>query len=284
MEQENRNNYHVLLIDGPDQKGLIYKITGAIFDLGLNIISNSEFVDPEASRFFMRSEFTGAVNGEALLAKLQAVLPATFNLALHKPHKKKIVVLATTEHHCLADLLIRNEFGKMNATIQAVISNHGDLKPLVEKFQLPFHHVPHGNKAREAHEAEIVKFIDRYQPEYIVLAKYMRILTPAFVNRYKDNIINIHHSFLPAFIGANPYEQAYHRGVKIIGATAHFVNEKLDEGAIIEQEVIQIDHKFSPEDMRQAGQDVEVITLAKALKYVFEDRVFIYGNKTIIFK
>jgi formyltetrahydrofolate deformylase len=138
--------------------------------------------------------------------------------------------------------------------------------------------------SREAHEAEISKIIGQYSPDYIVLAKYMRILTPAFVAAFKNRIVNIHHSFLPAFIGANPYEQAFLRGVKIIGATSHFVTENLDEGPIIVQEVIEIDHTFSAEDMRQAGQDVEVLTLARALKYVFEDRVFINHNKTIIFK
>lgn len=275
---------HVLLIDGPDQKGLIYKITGCIFDQGLNIVSNSEFVDPESSWFFMRSEFTGLDDGDDLLEKLRELLPPTFNLVLNKPTKKKAIVMVTKEHHCLADLLVRNEFGKMNASIQCVISNHDNLQDLVEKFHVPFHHVPVGDKSREDHESEILAIIDQYQPDYIVLAKYMRILTAEFVNRFTNRLVNIHHSFLPAFIGADPYEQAFHRGVKIIGATAHFVTEKLDEGAIIDQEVIQIDHKFTVEDMRQAGQDVEVLTLAKALKYVFEDRVFIENNKTIIFK
>jgi formyltetrahydrofolate deformylase len=274
---------HVLLIDGPDQKGLIYKITGCIFDQGLNIVSNSEFVDPESSWFFMRSEFTGD-DGTGLLEKLRETLPPTFTLVLNNPAKKNIVVMVTKEHHCLADLLVRNEFGKMNATIQAVISNHDNLQDLVDKFHVPFHHVPVTDKSREDHEAEILAIIDQYQPDYIVLAKYMRILTSDFVNRFVNRLINIHHSFLPAFIGVDPYEQAFHRGVKIIGATAHFVTEQLDEGAIIDQEVIQIDHKYTVDDMRQAGQDVEVITLAKALKCVFEDRVFIKNNKTIIFK
>ncbi len=275
---------HVLRIDGPDQKGLIYKITGVIFDNKLNIISNHEFVDPQTSHFFMRSEFTGEVNEGKLIADLHVALPASFNVFMTHPGKKRIVVLATKEHHCLADLLIRNEFSKINATIVAIISNHDVLRPLVEKFKIPFHHVPSDVVSREAHEAEVSRIIGQYGPDYLVLAKYMRILTPAFVAAFKNRIVNIHHSFLPAFIGANPYEQAFQRGVKIIGATSHFVTENLDEGPIIVQEVIEIDHTFSAEDMRQAGQDVEVMTLARALKYVFEDRVFINHNKTIIFK
>jgi formyltetrahydrofolate deformylase len=275
---------HVLLIDGPDQKGLIYKVTGAIFNNKLNIISNHEFVDPQSDHFFMRSEFTGDVTEEKLLVDLKALLPATFNLAIRHPGKKRIVVLATKEHHCLADLLVRTEFSKINATILAVISNTEILRPLVEKFKIPFHFVPSKETTREAHEADILKTIAQYNPEYLVLAKYMRILTPAFVTRFNNRIINIHHSFLPAFIGANPYEQAFQRGVKVIGATSHFVTEKLDEGPIIVQEVIQIDHTFSAESMMQAGEDVEVLTLAKALKLVLEDRVFINTNKTIIFK
>jgi formyltetrahydrofolate deformylase len=275
---------HVLRIDGPDQKGLIYKITGVIFDNELNIISNHEFVDPQTGHFFMRSEFTGDVNEDKLLADLRVALPASFNVVITHPGKKRIVVLATKEHHCLADLLIRNEFSKINATIVAIIGNHDVLQPLVEKFKIPFQHVPSKDLTREAHEAQISKIINQYNPDYLVLAKYMRILTPAFVNAFKNRIVNIHHSFLPAFIGANPYEQAFQRGVKIIGATSHFVTENLDEGPILVQEVIEIDHTFSAEAMRQAGEDVEVLALAKALKYVLEDRVFINTNKTIIFK
>ncbi len=284
MEEACQAGNHVLRIDGPDQTGLIYKITGVIFNNKLNIISNHEFVDPQTSHFFMRSEFTGDVNEDKLIADLHTTLPASFTVFMTHPGKKRIVVLVTKEHHCLADLLIRNEFSKINATIVAVIGNHDVLRPLVEKFRIPFHHVPSEGKPREAHEAEVAKIISQYGPDYVVLAKYMRILTPAFVAAFKNRIVNIHHSFLPAFIGANPYEQAFQRGVKIIGATSHFVTENLDEGPILVQEVIEIDHTFSAEAMRQAGEDVEVLALAKALKYVLEDRVFINANKTIIFK
>jgi formyltetrahydrofolate deformylase len=275
---------YVLLIDGQDEKGLIHKITGAIYYQGLNIVSNSEFVDPKSNHFFMRSEFNGDINPEVLVAKLREILNHHFNIRLTQMRKKRIVLMASKEHHCLADLLIREEYGNLNAEIVAVISNSNVLEPLVQKFKKKFHHIPHDNLSREQHEAEILKVIGEYKPDYIVLAKYMRIFTPEFVKPFENRIVNIHHSFLPAFIGVNPYEQAYERGVKMIGATSHFVSENLDEGPIIVQEIIHIDHKFSAEDMRQAGRDVEVLTFAKALKLVFEERVFINGNKTVIFE
>lgn len=275
---------YILLVDCTDEKGLIHKITGILFNQGLNIISNSEFVEEENHKFFMRSEFTGEVNEEAIIAQLREVLPIDSHINLIKQRKKKIVIFATKEHHCLGDLLIKNEYSEMNAEILAVIANYLDLESLVAKFGLPFHHITHQNKSREEHEEQILKVLEIYKPDYIVLAKYMRILTPRFVSLYENKIINIHHSFLPAFVGANPYEQAFKRGVKIIGATSHFVTEHLDEGPILVQEIISIDHTYTVEDMKHAGREVEIITLSKALKLVLEDRVFISNNKTIIFQ
>lgn len=275
---------YILLVDCTDEKGLIHKITGILFNQGLNIISNSEFVEEENHNFFMRSEFTGEVNEEAIIAQLREVLPIDSHINLIKQRKKKIVIFATKEHHCLGDLLIKNEYSEMNAEILAVITNHLDLESLVAKFGVPFHHITHQNKSREEHEEQILKVLEIYKPDYIVLAKYMRILTSRFVSMYENKIINIHHSFLPAFVGANPYEQAFKRGVKIIGATSHFVTEHLDEGPILVQEIISIDHTYTVEDMKHAGREVEIIALSKALKLVLEDRVFISNNKTIIFQ
>ncbi len=275
---------YILLIDGPDQPGLIHKITGTIFYQGLNITSNSEFVDQKTNHFFMRSEFMGDLNCDNLLAGLKNALSGDYNIKLTKQIPKKIAVMVTKEHHCLADVLIRHEFKKINADIQCVIGNHEDLRPLVERFDLPFHFVSHNDKEREEHEKEVMKILDKYALDYLVLAKYMRILTPEFVKKFKNKIVNIHHSFLPAFIGANPYEQAFERGVKIIGATSHFVNEELDQGPIIVQEILNVDHSFDAQAMKRAGQDAEVLALAKALHLVFEDRVFINGNKTVVFK
>ena len=275
---------YILLVDCSDEKGLIHKITGVLYENGLNIISNNEFVEEESEHFFMRSEFTGEVNEHTIITQLRDVLPDNANIDLVKYRKKKIIVFVTKEHHCLGDLLIKNEYKEINAEIVAVISNYPDLESLVSKFKIPFYYFSNQDKTREDHEEEIFKILEKFDYDYIVLAKYMRILTPKFVSKFKNRIINIHHSFLPAFIGAEPYVQAFNRGVKIIGATSHFINEELDEGPIIVQEVIQVDHKYSVKDMQRAGREVEIISLSKALKLVFEDRIFISNNKTIIFE
>jgi formyltetrahydrofolate deformylase len=193
------------------------------------------------------------------------------------------VLLATKESHALGDILIRYMDGDLGADIECVIANHDTLRDLVERFDIPFHHIPAEDMSREDHEAKVMQQIDQYEFDYIVLAKYMRILTPDFVKAYPQKIINIHHSFLPAFIGANPYKQAYERGVKIIGATAHFVTDDLDEGPIIAQDVIPVNHRFSWKDMQRAGRDGEKIVLSRALSLVLQDRVFVNGNKTVIF-
>ncbi len=276
-------NNHILLIDCPDQKGLIYNITKILADNNLNIVKNDEFVDKSAKHFFMRTEFSGKFEAENILTELKEALPETVNIRLNPKAKKDIVVFATKEHHCLGDLLLRYAYDELNANILAVISNHNALQPLVAKFGIPFHYISHENKTRSEHEQATLKALQIYNPEYLVLAKYMRILNPEFVNLFPRRIINIHHSFLPAFIGAKPYKQAFTRGVKIIGATAHFVTSDLDEGPIIAQNVIQVNHRYSAADMSRAGKDVEKIVLARALKLVFQDRVFIYGNKTVIF-
>lgn len=277
------NNF-ILTIDTPDESGLIYKITKLISENGLNIVSNDEFVDNSDNHFFMRTEIEGDFNKEFLLSSLKDVLPKNSTIKISGHEKKRVVLLATKEHHCLGDLLIRNAFNDMNIEIVAVVSNYNYLQELTEKFNIPFHFVSHENISREEHEISVLEIIKKYSPEYLVLAKYMRILSPWFVSNYPNKIINIHHSFLPAFIGANPYKQAFERGVKIIGATSHFVNNNLDEGPIIVQEVIPIDHSYSADSMRQAGRDAEKLALSKALKLVFEDRVFIRKNKSIIFK
>ena len=276
-------NTHVLLVECADQRGLVHAITGALLQHGLNVVGNQEFVERAASRFFMRTEFDGPVDAGQLESEVRAALPANAIVRHSHLKPKRIVVLASKEHHCLGDILIRHAFGELNAQVLAVISNHAVLEPLVTKFNLPFHCLSHESLTREAHEAELLKLIERLQPDHLVLAKYMRVLTPAFVRRFPARIVNIHHSFLPAFIGARPYQQAFDRGVKVIGATAHFVTEKLDEGPIIVQQVIPVDHTHTAHDLSQAGRDVEQIVLARALRLVFEDRIFLCGNRTVIF-
>ena len=272
-----------LLIQCPDEPGLVYKITGVLFQHGLNILRNGEFVERENSQFFMRTEFAGDFEPAQLLAELQALLPAGSRIRFSNNHPKDIVLMATKEHHCLSELLVRHAFGELNARVLAVISNYEILGDLTRRFDIPFHFIPHQAKTREAHEAEVLAALAPYRPEFVVLAKYMRILTPEFVAHYSNRLINIHHSFLPAFVGASPYAQAYERGVKIIGATAHFVNEQLDQGPIIAQSVIPIDHTQSAREMAQAGRDVEKIVLARSLKLVFDEQVFVNRNKTVIF-
>ncbi len=274
---------HLLLIQCPDERGLVYKITGVLYAHGLNIERNDEFVERDGNVFFMRTELVGEADAEAITADLRAVLPPTANIRLTDNRKKDIVLLVTKEHHCLSELLVRHAFGELNANILAVISNHEVLGELTRKFDLPFHYLPHEGRSREAHEAEVLALLASYAPDYVVLAKYMRILSADFVAPWANRIINIHHSFLPAFVGASPYAQAFARGVKIIGATAHFVNEQLDQGPIIAQSVIPIDHTQSARELAQAGRDVEKITLARALKLVLDEQVFVHRNKTIIF-
>ena len=274
---------HVLLVECPDQQGLVHAITGVLLRHGCNVIGNQEFVERDTARFFMRTEFTGQVNGERLLAETRAVLPLESVVRLASRAKRRVVVLVSREHHCLADLLVRHAFGELNCDIQAVVGNHETLRPLVGKFALPFHFVPAENKSREQHEAEMARVVEAHQPEWLVLAKYMRVLTPEFVRRFPQRIVNIHHSFLPAFMGAKPYQQAFNRGVKVIGATAHFVTDELDQGPIIVQQVIPVDHSHSAEDLARAGHDIERIVLAKALRLVLEDCVFVSGNRTVLF-
>jgi formyltetrahydrofolate deformylase len=279
---------NILRVDCRDEPGLIYKITGVLYHHGLNIVRNDEFVDRPHQHFFFRAEVAPQraepPQADKLVAGLWGLLPQGANIQFTDRQPKRLVILATKEHHCLSDLLLRHEFGELNAQVLAVASNHATLGPLVAKFGLPFHHLPHEGLERAAHEAQLLACLEPYQPDYVVLAKYMRVLSPELMAHYPHRMVNIHHSFLPAFVGANPYRQAFERGVKIIGATAHFVNEHLDEGPIIGQDVVRVDHSKTATEMAQAGRDVEKIVLAKALKLVCEDRIFVIGNKTVIFE
>jgi formyltetrahydrofolate deformylase len=219
-----------------------------------------------------------------LQLQLKTVLPADANISINPEPKKKIIVLVTKEYHCLSDILIRHHFNTLGASVQAVVGNHAVLKDICERFAVPFHFISHENKSKEQFEEELAEQINAYKFDYLILAKFMRILSPNFVQQFALRIINIHHSFLPAFIGASPYKQAHSRGVKMIGATAHYVTNDLDEGPIIEQQSIPVNHTFGIDDMIKAGKEIEKSVLAKALKLVLEDRVFVYQNKTIVFE
>lgn len=272
----------ILLTECPDDTGLVAKITNICYKHQLNIIKNSEFVESDTRHFFMRTELQGIFNDQTLLADLEFTLPKRSIYKLVPQQRKRIVILVTKEAHCLGDILMKTYYGGLNVEIAAVIGNHDTLRSLAERFDVPFHLVSHEGLTRVEHDKLLADKIDEYAPDYIVLAKYMRVLNPEFVAKYPNRVINIHHSFLPAFIGAKPYQQAYQRGVKIIGATAHFINNELDEGPIIMQNVINVDHTYTADAMMRAGRDVEKTVLSRALELVLADRVFVYQNKTIV--
>ena len=272
----------ILLIDTEDAKGLVYNVSKVLFANNLNIEQNAEYVDKDTNKFFMRTVISGNVSRNILLKELTEVLPKNAQIKLNKKAKKDVVILATKESHVLGDLLIRYIAGELNANIKAVIANHDYLQDLVEKFNIPFICISAEGLTREVHEEKMIVKIKEFEPDVIVLAKYMRILTPNFVEQFPKKVLNIHHSFLPPLIGANPYKQAHERGVKIIGATAHYVTNDLDEGPIIFQDVVRVDHSYSWEDMRNAGRNVEKIVLSNAFEMLLHDRVFVHGNKTVI--
>jgi formyltetrahydrofolate deformylase len=273
----------IIIIDCADQKGLIHKITGVLADLNLNITENREFVEKQNNRFLMRTVVEGTVEISVLKTALAQILPVDHTLKINAGELQNIVIMVTKEEHCLTELISKYYFGNLKVNVVAVIGNHEHLKAYTEKFNIPYHFISHEGKSRETHEIELLSCLSQYKPDYIILAKFMRILSEQFTAQYPAKMINIHHSFLPAFKGANPYRQAYERGVKIIGATAHFVNQDLDEGPIIHQEVIPVDHSLSPMEMASAGKDVEKLVLAKALQLVLEQKVYVRGNRTIIF-
>ena len=274
----------VIVIQCKDSIGLVAAISADLARSGYNIISMREHVDQDENKFFARIVVENITDPQDIEARLLGVLPENAIVRVNPLPEKNIVVLVTKEYHCLSDILTRNHFKTLGANVQCVIGNHPDLRNITERFNVPFHLVSHENKSREKFEAELKDTILAYKPDYLVLAKFMRILSQEFVSAFMLKIINIHHSFLPAFTGANPYRQALTRGVKIIGATAHFVTNDLDEGPIITQKIIPVNHSFTLADLVKAGRENETSALAKAMQLVFEDRVFVYNNKTVVFE
>lgn len=276
----------IVLVDCPDEVGLIHRITGVLQALRLNIDTNHEYVDAAEGWFFFRAEVTpaaGPVAAADLERFLVAALPAGATVRVTREAVRRIVVCATREPHCLGELLLLAACGDLPVRIEAVVANHDCLRSLVERFDVPFHHVSHEGVSRGDHEALLLEAIARHVPEYVVLARYMRVLSEGAIGHYADRIVNIHHSFLPAFAGASPYKQAHERGVKLIGATAHFVTAELDAGPIIAQDVIPVSHADTPQRMAQAGRDVEKLVLARAVRLVAEERVFLHGRRTVVF-
>ena len=274
----------IIVVQCKDQVGLVAAISGVVAGEKINIISLREYVDQTENLFFMRLEIEPIKDTKKLEEKMKSVLPNDAICQINPEPEKKIIVLVTKEYHCLSDLLVRNHFGVLGASIQCVIGNHETLNDICDRFEIPFFYVPFEKSGIEVFEEKIASVINEHHVDYIVLAKFMRILSPKFVAKYPCKIINIHHSFLPAFIGANPYKQAHERGVKLIGATAHFVTNDLDEGPIVSQQIIPVTHFHTAEDMMKAGKEVEKSVLANALRLIFEDRVFVYSNKTVVFE
>ena len=278
-------NKLTILISCPDQVGLVTTITRILAAYQLNIIAMREFVDEANKAFFTRIACTGDYDQtDQLRIKLLENLPDHAKVNIITKQEKQIAILVTKEYHCLAEILIKNQFKTLGANVQCVIGNYQGLRDLTEKLGIPYFYVSHENKDKAQFESEIKDVIKEYEVDYVVLAKFMRILSAEFVKDFAGKIINIHHSFLPAFIGANPYRQAFERGVKIIGATAHFVTDNLDEGPIITQHTTHVDHNFGVKEMVRAGKEIEKKVLLDALDLIFEDRVFVSGNKTVVFK
>ena len=266
----------------PDQPGIVHAMTSAVLACGGNIIENQQFTDPSTNTFVMRTRFETS-QGQAAAEKSLSESLAKYNPALHiRPTsgRPRALVMVSKESHCLRDLLYLNELGELKVEIPLVISNHEDLRQLVESHGVKFMYLP-GDKNLQ--EAEITKQIELLKIDFIVLARYMQILSADFCDRMPGKIINIHHSFLPGFKGARPYHQAHERGVKIIGASAHFVTSDLDEGPIIEQDVAHVTHIATPEELIAIGRDIERRVLAKAVKLYSEDKIFVVGKRTVVF-
>lgn len=276
----------VLLIDCPDQKGLVARVSGLLYERGANILHADQHIDRDLGLFFMRVEFE--LNGfdldgfQAAFAPLAAELRMTWKLT-SSARQPKVALFCSQYLHCMADLLHRWRTGELACEIPVIISNHREVENLARFYGVPFEHVPVTAVTRAEAEARQLALLERNQVELVVLARYMQILSPAFVAHYPAAIINVHHSFLPAFTGARPYHAAHARGVKLIGATSHYVTEVLDDGPIIEQDVARISHRDQVEDLVARGRDLERIVLSRAVRWHLDRRILCYGNKTVVF-
>ena len=281
----------VLLIDCPDRKGLVARVASLLFERGANILHADQHQDHELGLFFMRVEF--ALNGsdgrafdlqgfEAAFAPLAQQLAMHWNLVSTR-QRQRVALFCSQYLHCMADLLHRWHTGELAGEIPLIISNHRSVEPLAAFYGIPFEHIPLTAATRAEAEARQLDILARHGIDLVVLARYMQILSPAFVARYPAAIINVHHSFLPAFTGARPYHAAHARGVKLIGATSHYVTEVLDDGPIIEQDVARISHRDQVEDLVARGRDLERVVLARAVRWHLDRRILCYGNKTVVF-
>jgi formyltetrahydrofolate deformylase len=281
-------NTAILLLSCPDQKGVVASISDFIFHHNGNILHADEHADEGSNLFLMRVEFDPSGFDISLADVAQHFSPIagkfqmTWRLA-QSSYRSKMVILVSKYDHCLVDLLYRHKSGELACDVPLIISNHPDNQPLADFYRIPYVTVPVPKDSKSEAEQKILGLLREHGSDFIVLARYMQILSNDFVNQYPHRIINIHHSFLPAFVGAKPYHQAFLRGVKLIGATSHYVTEVLDDGPIIEQDVVRISHRDSLDDLLQKGRDLEKVVLSRAVRWHIENRVLLYGNKTVVF-
>jgi len=279
----------VLLLSCPDRKGVVAGVAGFIYQHGGNILHADEHGDRDSNTFLMRVEFDPAELDLPLsdfsqqFTEIAKPFEMQWRVALSDV-RPRVAILVSKYDHCLVDLLYRHQSGELDCEIACVISNHSESQSVAEFYRVPFYLVPVTKQDKPAAERQIRSLLERQAVDLIVLARYMQILSPEFVNAYPQKIINIHHSFLPAFVGAKPYHQAFERGVKLIGATSHYVTEVLDDGPIIEQDVVRVSHRDSVDDIVQKGRDLEKVVLSRAVRWHIENRVLLYGNKTVVFE
>ena len=278
----------VLLIHCKDRKGIVARVAGFIQDCGGNILDSDHHTDRELGQFLMRTEFAledfQIPPGEIASAFTPVAKAFEMRYEVHyRPSRPRVAILVSKQDHCLADLLQRQRRGELQIEVPVIISNHDTCAMWAKLFEIPFEVIPVTKESKPVQEQEILSLLKRQPVELVVLARYMQILSGTFLARAGCPVINIHHSFLPAFIGANPYRQAYERGVKLIGATAHYATEELDEGPIIEQDVVRLGHRDTVADLVRKGRDLEELVLARAVRLHIERRVLVYGKKTVVF-
>lgn len=280
-------NYR-LVLSCPDRVGIVSMVSNFISSHGGSITDANQHSDPLSGYFFMRVEIGAASLPFSLERLREAFTPIASSFEMEwqitdSSQPKKVILMASRQSHCLADLLYRYHSKELFCEIPCVISNHEDLRSMVEWHGIPYHCVPVDPENKQAHFDQVDKLIHEHEADTVVLARYMQILPEKVCERYQHRIINIHHSFLPSFVGARPYHQAYDRGVKLIGATCHYVTPDLDAGPIIDQEVTRVSHRSLPDDLVRLGRDVEKLALARGLRWHLEDRVLVHGNKTVVF-
>ena len=288
MTQASTNPTCTLIISCPDSVGIVAAVANFVAERTGSLVESNHHTDIEQGWFFMRNVITSeslAISLDDFRLQFEPLAEQFGMQWVLRDNTKlqKVVLLASHASHCVADLLYRWKAGEMACDIPCVISNHENLRGMVEWHGIPFHHVPVPKENKDAAFAQVNDIVARHNADCVVLARYMQIIPPELCDKYAGRLINIHHSFLPSFIGANPYQKAYDRGVKLIGATSHYVTQDLDEGPIIEQDVIRVNHSCDRDEMVRLGRDVEKAVLARALRYHLEDRVLVRGNKTVVF-